>query len=448
MWPLLKQTFNEFSNDNCLRLSSSLAYYSVFSAAPMIMIAIGVVGWIYGDEASAGQVSKQLGSVVGSQMAKVIEDMVVSAQKNSSGNTLVGLAVLLFGASAVFGELKDALNTIWQVKLKDGLGIMGFVKGRLFTFGMVLVIGLVMLTSLVLTTTLAALNGYIEQTIGVPKIVSNGLGFLLPLAVEIVLFALVFKVLPDVEVEWSDVWAGAIFTAVLFEVGKFGLGFYLGGGGPSSSFGAASSLVLLLLWVYWTSAILFFGAEFTEVHACWRGHQVKPKANAEFLHPPAAPTPPTEGMTLAGVPVQQSVLSGAPSVAAVPEKETLATLQSAPSSDSEDLESVPKNRYEMLLQQAKANPLIELAGAVSVGLLLGAVSRRFRKPIAETVPATEHFRRGAVAAAVTAVSALASLAPWARKRAVPAMKQAAHDAGVQAEVIGRDVRKRVRKAMQ
>ncbi len=280
---LISETFTNWMEDNALRLSAALAYYSVFSIAPLLVIAISIAGWVLGAEAVNGQVGEQLKAYVGAQSAEAVESMVKSAAKpaDSIVGGIVGFATLLIGASGIFGQLKDALNTIWEVKQKPGAGILGFFRERILTFGMVLVIGFLLLVSLLLTTALAALNTYLERMMQMPAVVWGVIGFLISFGVVTVLFAFIFKVLPDAKVEWRNVWIGAVITALLFEIGKFGLSFYLGRESTASSYGAAGSVVLLLLWVYYASCILLFGAEFTQVYARDTGHVIEPAANAE-----------------------------------------------------------------------------------------------------------------------------------------------------------------------
>lgn len=282
VFKLLKETFDAWMEDNALRLSAALAYYSIFSIAPLLVIAISVAGLVLGEEAVRGQLGAQLQGYIGAQAAGAVEGMVKSASKPSDGwlGASIGFVTLMLGASGVFAQLKDALNTIWEVKAKGGAGVWGFLRARLLNFGMVLVIGFLLLTSLLLTTAFAALSGYIERVIGLPPFIGVLVGFTISLALVTVLFAFIFKVLPDAQIEWRHVWIGAVVTALLFELGKFGLGFYLGRESTASSFGAAGSVVLLLLWVYYASCILLFGAEFTQVYARATGHEIKPAAGA------------------------------------------------------------------------------------------------------------------------------------------------------------------------
>jgi membrane protein len=275
---LLKDAFNDWMEDKALRLSAALAYYSVFSIAPLLVIAIGIAGLVLDDAAVRGQLSKTLSSYVGPIAAQGAEAMVKSAAQPGHGlaATLIGFGTLMIGAGGVFGQLKDALNSIWEVKSLSGSGIRGFIRERLLSFGMVLVIGFLLLASLLATTAVAGLSHFLEARFALPYFVWGFLNFAISLALSTTLFALIYKILPDAKIEWRSVWVGAGVTALLFELGKFGLSFYLGRESTASSFGAAGSVVLLLLWVYYASCILFFGAEFTQVYARAAGHAIGP----------------------------------------------------------------------------------------------------------------------------------------------------------------------------
>lgn len=280
---LLKATVDDWLEDGALRLSAALAYYSIFSIAPLLIIAISVAGLVLGEEAVRGQIQTQLRGYLGSQAAASVESMIKSASAPAESWTgaIVGFCTMLLGASGVFGQLKDALNTIWEVKPKPGTGVFGMIHERLLNFGMVLVIGFLLLTSLLLSTALAALGGWIENVVGGPAFIGIVLGSIASYAVVAVLFAFIFKVLPDAEVQWRNVWLGAAATALLFEIGKWALSWYLGRESTTSSFGAAGSVVVLLLWVYYASCILLFGAEFTQVYARATGHDIQPSPGAE-----------------------------------------------------------------------------------------------------------------------------------------------------------------------
>lgn len=279
---LAGETLQNFIEDKALRLAAALAYYSVFSLAPLLVIAISIAGLVFGMEAVQGQLDEQMRGYVGSAAADAIQSMVKSAAKPREGwlGAITGFVILIVGASGVFGQLKDALNTIWEVKVKTAGGIAGFLRDRLLSFGMVLVIGFLLLTSLLMTTAIAAFNRYLNTILGIPSAVWSIAGLAISLALVTVLFAVIFKVLPDAKIRWRHVWIGALVTAVLFEIGKFGLGYYLGREGMGSSYGAATSVVLLLLWVYYASCILLFGAEFTQVYARATGDVIESAPNA------------------------------------------------------------------------------------------------------------------------------------------------------------------------
>ena len=269
---VFKETFSEFSSDKVPRLAAALAYYSLFSLAPLLVISIAIAGFAFGAEAARGEIVGQIRGVVGETAGKAIEEMIENAGKNESRGvfaTIAGVVALLFGASGVFGQLKDTLNTIWEVPEKKGGGIRLFLRERLWSFSMVLVIGFLLLTSLILTAAIGAVGNLTSG--GSNETLWHILNLLVSLGVITVLFALIFKFVPDAAVSWRDVWIGAGFTSLLFVLGKFGIGLYLGKSSVASTYGAAASLIIVILWVYYSSLILFLGAEFTEVYARRRG---------------------------------------------------------------------------------------------------------------------------------------------------------------------------------
>jgi membrane protein len=302
---LFKETFKEFGEDKAPRLGAALAYYTIFSIGPLLLIAVAMAGIFFGQEAAQGRISDELGKVFGSQMAQSLEQMIQAAAKPKSGTvaTIIGVITLMLGASGVFGQLKDALNTIWNVEKKKASGIMGFVKERFLSMAMVLGIGFLLLVTLVLDTAVSAMGSYASRFVG-GEAVAHLLTLALTFAVAIVLFAAIFRILPDLKIAWRDVWFGAIFTALLFTVGKWGLGVYLGKAAPGSAYGAAGSLVILLIWVYWSAQILFLGAEFTQVYArtfgSLKGDTSKREARAQAKKPEDRPRAQT---TTTGVPV-------------------------------------------------------------------------------------------------------------------------------------------------
>ena len=265
---VFKETFKEFGEDKVPRLGAALAYYTIFSIGPLLLIAIAMAGIFLGQEAAQGKISAELGKLFGPQMSESLEQMIQAANKPKSGTiaTIVGIFTLLLGASGVFGQLKDALNTIWNVEPKKAGGVMGFIRQRFLSVAMVFGIGFLLLVTLVFDAAISALAPILERMVGSEAIL-HIVQLLLSAAIATVLFAAIFRVLPDLKIAWRDVWFGAIFTAVLFALGKWGLGLYLGKAAVGSAYGAAGSLVILLVWVYWSSQILFFGAEFTQVYA-------------------------------------------------------------------------------------------------------------------------------------------------------------------------------------
>lgn len=280
---LLKETWTEWQEDKASRLAAALAYYTAFSIAPLLVIAIAIAAIVFGEEAAKGQIATQLGTLVGPEAAKAIESLVESSYRKSGEGiiaTLISIGLLFFGASNIFTQLQDSLNTIWEVAPKPGRGIKGIVKDRILSFGMVLGIGFLLLVSLILSTVLAALGNYLGGMMPGLQFVWSILNFSLSFGVITLLFALMFKFLPDVKITWGDVGIGAAITALLFTIGKSLISLYLGNSGVDSTYGAAGSLVVLLLWVNFSAQILFFGAEFTQVYANKYGSLIVPTENA------------------------------------------------------------------------------------------------------------------------------------------------------------------------
>jgi membrane protein len=280
-WEMLKQTVSDWLKDKAPRLGAALAYYTIFSLAPLLVIALAIAGMFLGADAVRGELHGQLQSMLGDSGAAAVEEMVAAASKPTEGvlATVIGIAVLLFGASGVFGQLQDALNTIWDVEPKPR-GIWGTIKDRFFSFAMVLGTGFLLLVSLVLSAAINLIGGWMSSILPLPEFVLQAVNFVASFAVVTLLFAAIFKLLPDAVVAWKDVWIGAIVTAALFVIGKFLLGMYLGRGSVANAYGAVGSLVVVLVWVYYSAQIVFFGAEFTQVYARTRGSHIKPAPDA------------------------------------------------------------------------------------------------------------------------------------------------------------------------
>ncbi|MCW1886026.1 YihY/virulence factor BrkB family protein [Luteolibacter flavescens] len=278
----LKQTVTEFVEDDALRLSAALAYYSVFSLAPLLIIAIAMAGIFFGEEAVRGQLDDQLKSSLGASGAFAVQDMVANARKPETNLwvSLAGVVMLLVGAGGLFGQLQTALNTVWGVKPQPGRGIRGILRDRFLSFTMVLGTGFLLLTSMILSAVLQAVSTWAGEVASLPPQVWAIISGVASFALIVILFAAIFKVLPDAKVRWRNVWTGAVFTAALFVAGKVAIGWYLGREATASSYGTAGSLALVLLWIYYSSIILLFGAEFTQVWSNVRGDDIQPSEGA------------------------------------------------------------------------------------------------------------------------------------------------------------------------
>jgi membrane protein len=290
VWTLAKDTVSDWLSDDAPRLAASLAFYTLLSLAPIIVIAVSLAGLAFGAEAAKGQVAGELGAIVGADAAKGVETVVASAKSPASGTlaTIIGIVTLFIGSSGVFGELQFALNRIWEVKAREGRGVWGALKDRFFSFTMVLGVAFLLLVSLVLTAVLSAVGRRFTGLLPGGETLWQVVNFAFSFAMVTALFALIFKVVPDAKVRWSDVWLGAAVTAMLFTIGKSLLGLYLGRASIGSSYGAAGSLVVLVVWVYYSAQILFLGAEFTQVQARQRGRAIEPTGKGVPLHEDAA----------------------------------------------------------------------------------------------------------------------------------------------------------------
>jgi membrane protein len=282
VFSVLKETASDWMEDKATRLAAALAFYTLLSLAPLLVLAVSIAGLAFGEEAARGEVMVQLQGMLGAQGAAAVETVLAHASRPSSGivGTIVGIGVLLFGASGVFGELQDSLNVVWEVKPRPGRGIRGFLRDRFFSFTLVLGVAFLLLVSLVLSAALAAIGGAFSSRLPGGELLWQVVNFIVSLGVVTVLFALIYKVIPDVSIHWRDVWVGAFVTAALFTLGKFAIGLYLGRSSVASPFGAAGSVVILVVWVYYSAQILFFGAELTQVYASRFGSRIVPTKNA------------------------------------------------------------------------------------------------------------------------------------------------------------------------
>jgi len=277
---LLKQTFQEWLEDKAPQLGAALAYYTVFSLAPLVLVLLAIIAVVFRDDPAGawGKMTQQMGYFLDPSAVQVVQDIAQKASQpgKSTIATIIGIALALFGASGVFGQLQDALNTIWGVKAKPSRGVWGFLRSRFLSFAMVAGICFLLLVSLTIEALLKAVSQSIQSILPGGIVVALAVYLLFDFAVIILFFAMIFKFLPDVKIQWRDVWIGAAMTAIFFGIGKWALGLYLSSGVAGSAYGAASSLITLLLWVYYSSQILLFGAEFTQVYSDRAGRGVEP----------------------------------------------------------------------------------------------------------------------------------------------------------------------------
>ena len=281
---VLKQTFQEWLQDKAPQLGAALAYYTVFSLAPLILVLLAIIGFLFRDDPAGAwnKITQQMSYFLDPSALQVVQNIAQKASQPGKSliATIIGVALALFGASGVFGQLQDALNTIWGVKAKPGTGIWGFLRARFLSFAMVAGICFLLLVSLAIEALLKGFSHYVQSVVPGGIVIALTVYLVFDFAVVVLLFAMIFKFLPDVKIQWRDVWIGAVITAVFFGIGKWALGLYLSSGAAGSAYGAASSLITLLLWVYYSSQILLFGAEFTQVYADRAGRGVEPSEYA------------------------------------------------------------------------------------------------------------------------------------------------------------------------
>ena len=279
---ILKAAFNGFLDDMALKFSASLAYYTIFSLAPLLLLMISLAGIFFGSEASQGKIFGEINGFVGNDAAKQIQDMIKHLQMfgKSTVSVILGAVILIFGASGVFGEIQESINIIWQVRPKPKKSWVKVIKDRLLSFSMIATLGFLLLISLVINGALLVMSDHLKSYLpNFTVVFFNVINVVISFIVITVLFCVIFKVLPDVKIRWRDVLSGALFTAVLFMIGRLVIGIYVAQSATSSTYGAAGSLIAILLWVYYTAAILYFGAEFTRAYADFKGIQIQP---AEF----------------------------------------------------------------------------------------------------------------------------------------------------------------------
>ena len=280
---IFKSSAMEFTENNSFRHAAALSYYTIFSLPPLLLIIITVASAAYGAEAVNGQVYGQLKGLVGADSAKFLQDSIASFTQQKKGGiaTAIGIGTLIFAATTFFVTLQESINDIWNLKVKPRSSLWQFVQDRLLSFGLILSVALLLLVSFVVSAVLSVFTGYLQRLVpDVGVVAIRAVDFLLSLGVTTLLFALIYKFLPDAIIRWRDVLIGAFITALLFVLGKFLIAFYIAESNPGSAFGAAGSAIVLLLWVNYSSLIIFFGAEFTQEFADAFGQKVQPKAHA------------------------------------------------------------------------------------------------------------------------------------------------------------------------
>lgn len=285
-WYTLKRAGKEFVQDNCLKLSSSLSYYTIFSIGPLLILIISLAGIFWGREAVQGKIYVQIKGLVGASTALQIQDIIQNiehAQLGASG-AIIGLIILLIGATGVFTEMQDSINYIWSIKAKPKKGFIKLITNRLISFSIILVLGFLLTVSLILNAFIDLLHDRLSQRFDKLSVyLFHTIDFLFIVVTITYLFATIFKVLPDASIRWKDAFLGASFTTVLFVIGKFLITLYVSKSNVGTTYGAAGSIIILMLWIYYTSIILFFGAEFTKVYSINYGSGIKPDETAVFI---------------------------------------------------------------------------------------------------------------------------------------------------------------------
>jgi membrane protein len=268
-WKTLREIVSNWGVHRCSAQSAALAFYTIFSLAPILVVVIALAGAVFGEEAVRGQIVGEFQGLMGRDAALLVQEVLKSSAKPATGRltALIGVGTLILGATAVFGQLQDALNTVWAVAPKPGAAITTLLRKRLHSFALVVGLGFLLLVSLVLSAALSWFSSYLERVFAFPVDLLQVANFVVSFVVITLLFAMTYRILPDVRIAWRDVWLGSVLTALLFVVGKTLIGLYLGRTGVASAYGAAGSLVVILLWTYYSSLIFFFGAELTRVHS-------------------------------------------------------------------------------------------------------------------------------------------------------------------------------------
>jgi len=285
-WQLIKKAGGEFLTDNAIKLSASLSYYTIFSMGPMLVVIISFAGIFFGKEAVEGKIYGQIKGLIGSEAALQIQNIIAGIQhtRESITGAIIGIIVLIIGATGVFTEIQGSINYIWSIRAKPKRGFLKLLRDRLISFSLVISCGFILMVSLIINALIELLNDRLQLYFkNVTVVVFYIVNIILIFVIITVLFAIIFKVLPDAKIRWKDSLVGASFTAIFFLIGKFLIGLYLGNSNIGLTYGAAASIIIILTWVYYSSIILYFGAEFTKVYAIEHGSGIVPKVTAVFI---------------------------------------------------------------------------------------------------------------------------------------------------------------------
>jgi len=293
LWPLARQAATSWVDDYAPSMGAALAYYTLFSIAPLLLIVISIAGLAFGDDAARGQIFVELRGFMGEDGAAAVQGLLKSVNEPKKGviGVSVGIIALIVGATTVFGELQSALDRIWRAPVSAKSGVWKLLRTRLLSFGMVLCIGFLLIVSLLASAAISALGKWWAPVVGGWEVLAQVINFVLGFALVTVVFAMIYKIMPRVRIQWRDVWVGAAVTSLLFAIGKFLIGLYIGKSSFSSGFGAAGSLAVLLVWMYYSAQIFLLGAEFTWVYSHVHGSRRHLQVGAPVV--PAAPTPAT-----------------------------------------------------------------------------------------------------------------------------------------------------------
>jgi membrane protein len=285
-WYLLKETVQSFIDDEGMKLSASLSYYTIFSIAPVIVIVISVTGLVFGEDAVAGRIYYQIKSLIGPDAALQIQNIIANVQLQDRGfaGTIAGVVILLFGATGVFTEIQSSINFIWSIKAKPKRGIIKYIINRLLSFSLIMSIGFILMVSLLVNSVVDVLYDKLEHLLNIGSLnILYAVNMLLIFIIITTLFTVIFKVLPDAYIRWKDAMVGSSFTAILFIIGKFIIGLYIGNSKLGITYGTAASIIVILVWVYYTSIILYMGAEFTKTYARRKGGGIIPNEQAVYI---------------------------------------------------------------------------------------------------------------------------------------------------------------------